>query len=321
MLYLSSLIGVGTKADPFRPPDLEQPGSGWIDLRPDCAVADGYGIVYLPTASVNSRLTKLADSPFEPLSSLIRSFLSTRLEIALTVGTLGDTLGELLLSGRMDGTRWRPLRATGREYQIWLGVLGKIWAQPVMVGGATDDFERASLGANWTTREGTATIHNSSDFSGDFSGDNQAVYTATTFANDQYSESIISLLQAGKEAQATCRSATSGAFNRYGYAGYNTGADLYKVVASSYTFLQATGATFAVGDTIRIEAEGSTLRGKKNGVQQGTNQTDTSLTSGYPGAGVWHSATPMPEIESWAGADLAAVAGRVPLMVGQGGRL
>jgi hypothetical protein len=164
---------------------------------------------------------------------------------------------------------------------------------------ATDDFNRASLGANWAVMAGAPSCDGAA-YVPTGSGDNSARWVADAFANDHYSQAQIAAAVTSGENQVLARCA--GTNNQYGAAtNCATYKDLYKVVAGSYTDLgqQTTGAIPTTGDTIRIEAQGTTLRFVLNGVTQ-FSLADSSLASGAAGVNVWvNGATPNGKLDNW----------------------
>jgi hypothetical protein len=170
----------------------------------------------------------------------------------------------------------------------------------------TDTFIRAnnaSLGANWTQdglggatigiASNTATMTGGSNFVIDFySG------AGWTGGNDHYSELLITLIQSGRDTGPMCRvsgSPVSGTGSGYLFvlndndAAHSMGDTnwsiaLYKVVNNGFTQLgsSVTGVTISAGDIVRLDVQGTTLRGLINGVQKIT-ATDSAISSGKPG--------------------------------------
>lgn len=150
MIYLSPIVGTGTEENPFRALwsgiyDMPS-GTGWIDLRPDCTVATGFGILSLAAPSSDPRLTELCETPDEALSAARRRRFGNALGLTLLGARFHDLLAELLLiHARTDGSRWRPLLPTIHlRYEIWLGGWGRIFQQPLIAGGS-------SLAETWPT--------------------------------------------------------------------------------------------------------------------------------------------------------------------------
>lgn len=166
-----------------------------------------------------------------------------------------------------------------------------------------DTFIRANavtLGANWTNvARSMDIVSNQCKADQASSGENLSYYSGAgwTGGNDQYSEALLNFIESGKDVATACRisGTTEGNANAYLFVINDADAAitlpsalfsvaLYKQVAGSFTPLGAsvTGVTIAVNDVIRIEAEGTTIRGLINGVQI-VSRTDSALASGGPG--------------------------------------
>lgn len=128
-LYLTSILGNGSEGNTFTVPALDQPGAGWIDLRPDPTVAAGRGILYLPVSVADARLLTLANGVDEILPRMVQTQLANAFSLTLRQTRVDRIVAELLLDhARTDGTRWRSLRPDRAGfYAIWLGGLGKVW--------------------------------------------------------------------------------------------------------------------------------------------------------------------------------------------------
>lgn len=89
---------------------------------------------------------------------------------------------------------------------------------------------------------------------------------------------------------------------------------LSKVVAGSRTaILNAFGSAWSADAVLRLEAEGTTLRVYDDEVQEGGDQTDAAIASGYAGVGGWHWSGGDPEntlYDDWEGGNLAGAAGQ-----------
>lgn len=171
----------------------------------------------------------------------------------------------------------------------------------------SDDFNRASLGANWTqlnTDWVTVTINSSIKIDGNGSSGNPTAGTegaavwagSGSFTDDQCSTIAVSDLawhSTNFNTGVIVRASTD----------VNAGRDYYwavvyadqngpsytvaygkKVNGTNTTFNSAT-TTWAAGDRIGLEAEGTTIRVTKNGTALGGSYTttDSALTTGKPG--------------------------------------
>lgn len=149
VIYRSPIVGTGTEADPFRSPYAGD-GVGWIDLGPVPRTAGvalaGIGLLYLPDAVADARLTKIADTAIESSSTQTRNRLANALGINLTTNkTIAALMAEILMDhGRTDGSRWRGIRGCPSKarlaHEVWLGALGRIWFEPVAPTPSTQVF-------------------------------------------------------------------------------------------------------------------------------------------------------------------------------------
>lgn len=118
-----------------------------------------------------------------------------------------------------------------------------------------------------------------------------------TFTDDQYSSLTIVNTPAGSSSSAAVGvivRASGNAGTRSFYEFYIDGAatvntTLVKWVSGTRTVLNtSTSPTWAAGDKIELEVEGTTVRAMKNGVALGGSYTttDSSVTTGSPGVTV-----------------------------------
>ncbi len=175
---------------------------------------------------------------------------------------------------------------------------------------ATDDFTRANapnLGANWGLVTGLNTFQVSSNQADTLNGSNLGGrYTAVAAPANQYSKVTLSALNASTSTGvgAAVRMA-SGAITMYLIQGNTTETTMFKGVGGSFTQLGSTAAASAVNDTLSIEASGTTITGKKNGVTIIGPVTDAAIASGD--FGVWGTdpgAVGL-RVDNWEGGDFA----------------
>jgi len=172
---------------------------------------------------------------------------------------------------------------------------------------ATDDFERASLGANWTVSLGAVTIVGSSDVRGNSAGaDSLTRWNANTFNGDHYSEVVVTTGDDDGGGPAVRHQ--SGAVTCYAWMMPTTDIwTMYEITAGSYAVL---GANYSIagstntGTTARLSVTGSTLTPSIDGGAQAT-RTDASITGGGPGIGFFATTV---SFESWLGGPIAAAA-------------
>lgn len=148
----------------------------------------------------------------------------------------------------------------------------------------SDPFTRAdsaSLGANWTEPEGNTNIVSNQARVVTGSGTMRNARTTTTAHAATADQKVsVTVRTEGCDGGPVVRS--TGATHDQGYAieAYSTGIDLLRIgVGGTTVIASGLGSGVAVGDVLRLEVQGSTLRVYKNGVQQGANQTDTTITA------------------------------------------
>lgn len=152
LISLARITGSGTNDNPYRPAGVDELESwSMIDLRqPD--QPDGWGIVGSDSAPRGARA--LSDNPAADRLEARRAIENT-LGVNVSGKHLGRQILGLMLDGRNDGTRWRPLKPRRHAYEVVLHgqVLDRL---PRVEGGATsvsDDFNRAdgAVGGGWST--------------------------------------------------------------------------------------------------------------------------------------------------------------------------
>lgn len=167
---------------------------------------------------------------------------------------------------------------------------------------ATDNFNRAgpALGANWATLNNLAgddmKIVASARVTGATSGSARAAARwvgAGSFTADQYSSLAITalgFLTTSYSIGVICRASADTDSARDFYevlvlsdsSGPNYTTQVNKVVNGTRTTLNSASRAWAVNDRVECEAEGTTIRGLKNGSAFFTT-TDSDLSTGNPG--------------------------------------
>lgn len=299
-LFLSPYIGQGTKADPFRPRGLDQPGSSAIDIRLDPTRADGKGIPYallwLPSGIPDpTGAKKLADDYGESVSALIKTLSNTKLGLDFSRdSTIQDIVETILLRPDRDG--WKSLRPAKGIYECWLGSgSGKrdwIGLPSVAGGSITDNFNRANespVAAPWT-KNGTGSNLNltSNALAKPLSGDDVFYYYSGSWNNDQSSQVLYVSAFTDDDWGPAVRIGSGGTLNGYFYDQYNGGRVLLKWVSGSLSVIESPSGATATGVPYKLDVAGSTIRYYDNGVEHANSPaTDTSLTSGSPGVFVY----------------------------------
>lgn len=154
VIYLATVQGDGSDENPFR-------STGWgavanqgcIDLRPDPTVATGRMLCAADTLPAGGGINQLGGFLADTLTPVRRAVLQAVIGESISSSTLTDVIAEILISkARLDGTRWKPLRA-GKDgkYHIWLGERQEAWTQTAWLypyindGGLVADASNAAL--------------------------------------------------------------------------------------------------------------------------------------------------------------------------------
>jgi hypothetical protein len=150
----------------------------------------------------------------------------------------------------------------------------------------TDDFNRASLGANWSAAAGTiwtipssAAVRSVSQYA--FTG---IMRTEASFPDDQYAQAKVQWVNAGDPGYGGVGARMS-AGNGYFATITDTEIQLRKYVASSHTLLDAISHTHTVATyyTVKITITGNLIDVDVDGVNYINDFADSSLASGAPG--------------------------------------
>jgi hypothetical protein len=159
---------------------------------------------------------------------------------------------------------------------------------------ATDAFTRANnadLGTAWdvSTGQGAFAISGNTAIS-NFVGDAGESYNAITWPDDQYVQAAVTVTGgttpgggAGLGVQARAATGAWTAYRLVVSTAVTNNIELAKFVAAGYTLLGQRTQAWTAGDTLRLEAQGTTLRVLRNGVQLGATFTDSGIASGRGG--------------------------------------
>lgn len=176
---------------------------------------------------------------------------------------------------------------------------------------ATDNFNRAdaaNLGANWTaTANNMQIVSNTARVLTD-GVPNFVYYSGAAFNGDHSSQAVYTDDGEGTMS-LTVRCQSNGdlyAFYIHSLSG-NRRKAIYKYISGSFTQLgdDLDAAAATSGHTFRFEVQGTTLRAYDNGVQIGTDRTDSALSGGAPGIGGEQTGD---NWDDWEGVDLGGSA-------------
>lgn len=168
---------------------------------------------------------------------------------------------------------------------------------------ATDSFNRAdgNLTTPWSNSVGGfAALAIASNVVKTSSGnaDSEAVYDGSiTWPDDQYSQVTISTV-GGSDGGPCVRAGTGDGYFVTAFSGSHI--SLFRI--SGFSSLAEVVGSYNVGDVIRIEAEGTTIRVKQNAATI-INITNSAVASGKPGIHLFDSAI---RVDDWEGGDFSA---------------
>ena len=167
---------------------------------------------------------------------------------------------------------------------------------PVIAGGAvvkTETFATASdqnltaYDTNYKLNDGNFWVRDpEDDVIADDGTSSIAHWEGNTFNNAQYAQVVIKTIGGFSFIGAAVRCAASTTNTAYYFmADSSLFSALFKHVAGTETQLGSNAGVFAAGNTIYVDANGTTITPKKNGSTTGTPgaQTDSSISSGYAG--------------------------------------
>jgi hypothetical protein len=129
-------------------------------------------------------------------------------------------------------------------------------------------------------------------------------WNGDAFNADQYSQATLVAKPASNSffIGVGCRHAAAGTASYYLYYTANTETWFGKMVGGSFTAFGAVMGGRTVGEVLRIEAEGTTIRCKVDGAQQRA-QTDSSLASGAAGLTGYEQSTTL-RLDDWEAGNL-----------------
>lgn len=191
---------------------------------------------------------------------------------------------------------------------------------------ATDDFNRADtvgpdLGINWTNVFAGAFASNGFQITSNVAvpttlgSDKLEIYTGVTFPADQYAQAKITVT--GTSAQTGPGPAVRGAVDGSCYRvvvnkRVADNVEIQKFVGATFSSLGLRTALWVDGDTLRIEAQGTSIRVHQNGAQLGASATDSALVSGFPGIS-YSSTSTTASVDDWEGGTFSVEADNSPI--------
>ena len=182
---------------------------------------------------------------------------------------------------------------------------------------ATDDFNRAddtTLGPNWSVVGNAFGIaSNKANFQDGAAGtgtqEGLVRWIADAVGDDQYAQAIVSgfgflgMLGPAVRVSGVWGSVNANAYFYFGRNSPDSGG-ISKFVNNVETQIATGLSGFVNADLLRIEAEGTTIRAYKNGVQHGIDITDASIASGSFGLYAYTDCPPTGTYEDFEGGEL-----------------
>ena len=168
------------------------------------------------------------------------------------------------------------------------------------MASATDNFNRASLGSNWTLALNTVVTNASATFTGNtLNAHSLAYWSADTFGPEQFSQAKVSVLATPSRMGPGVRISTN---NGYYISASVDQTRVFKIVSGTATQLGSDYTAAAANDILRIVVSGSLLYIYQAGVLL-AQISDTALTSGSPGIGTYNNSADS-RGDDWEGGDL-----------------
>ena len=178
----------------------------------------------------------------------------------------------------------------------------------------TDTFDRANssnLGADWAEDSGDWAITSNNVANGTTGNTYRKLrWVGAAMDSANYYVEVVARSGGGSNGIGPAvRLAASSAVTCYGYVIFGgDAAYLVEITAGGETILDTGSAITASTDyTLRLEVDGSTIRGYLNGVLD-VSATDTSLASGPPGIMAYGGNNANTYVTTWTASDLAAAA-------------
>jgi hypothetical protein len=180
-------------------------------------------------------------------------------------------------------------------------------AIPGTIQVATDDFNRANqnpITGNWTdSGSGNAiTLASNAVTPGALGNDADAIWNVWASGNDHYSQGQLTTTgtSAGSGLGVCVRHSPTAGTKTY-YRFYMDGAgnwELDRFIAGAFASLQTGSTSYVGGTAIGLLVIGTTISCWYGGVQVGTNQTDSNITTGVPGI-AYSSTVTTATLDNW----------------------
>jgi hypothetical protein len=195
----------------------------------------------------------------------------------------------------------------------------------------TDDFDRADssdLGPDWTDQIAGIGIHsNLAARVGDPANTERfSYYSGAAWSDDQSSQAVLNggVINGRTVGLSVRASDTGGSMNAYVlYISLGVTAYIFKWIAGSPTLLQTIGSV-TNSSTFKIEVIGTTITCYENGSTIGSPQSDSDLSSGFPGLMLSNNTDTDPALaakaDDWQGDGATVSTDNQPMMRRWGGR-
>jgi len=231
----------------------------------------------VPNGTVGTTYTAtLAASGGEP--PVTWSVLSGQLPTGLNLSSSGGITGTPTTAGGYAFVaQATDSAASGATQSYTVNVVSAVGSTLI-----TDNFDRTSLGSNWTTAFGSMTIVNGAYASNksSYPQDSGAYWNASAFSPNHYSQATLNLTDNTSYAGVLVRGGAGSGYFCYAAQQFLF---LEKMVEGGETQLATSNSyTYQAGDVMRVDVYGSTIRCLINGNVK-FSVSDGELTSGYPG--------------------------------------
>ncbi len=274
--FLDSLIGDGDSENPWRSEHADG-NHTIINLRPApfCLVG-AEALVGTPIIDFGDTLNQILKN------NRIRA-LANRLGLTLEQVDLRAIIAELLLlHGREDGTRWRPLKQdTNGRHRIFLGNQ-PVYDAPVIVGASfTDNFNRTDedlqASANWANVKGAMDVESNIAAI----DTNKSIYRCESAmdTDDHYAQCDLVIRDDQPGINARMSEGDLNGWDAYHFRNNDGSAwQIFEVTDNGFTEIASDATTEPTPPyTMRVTANGSTISADLDAAEI-MSVTDTALT-------------------------------------------